>query len=342
MFAHNHTIIGLDIGSDTIKMAEVKQSAQGGELLTYGSAKHDLLLDGYWDSSKLRGLARIIEDIIESAGFVGNRTVMSVPSKDVYVTTMDFDLDMTKKEIQTEIEKQAPYFLPYPPDEMRLSWSLIENDPRIRAATGKQRIIINALPDFVIENSKNLLEHCNLDGTALENQTISQIRSSLTPDNGNTVLVDFGANQTTFNIIVDGILRSSSHIPVGSNKITKDLSTSLGIDISTAEYLKKDFSLVNLYQLPQPIVDGLTTLRTELNTFVELNKKVAQTPDKVVFTGGGVYTAGFLEFFKNFQVPIYLANPSRQVVISDEYKPYLMPILNQLSAAIGLALRDDV
>jgi len=47
MFAHNHTIIGLDIGSDTIKMAEVKQSAQGGELLTYGSAKHDLLLDGY-------------------------------------------------------------------------------------------------------------------------------------------------------------------------------------------------------------------------------------------------------------------------------------------------------
>ena len=239
--------IGLDIGSDSIKMVEARNEKGRFELLTYGTAKHNLDLEGYWDSTKLRQLSRIIEDIMESGDFGGVKTIMSVQSKDVYVTTMDFDLGWDKKRIQTEIEKQAPYFLPYPPDEMRLSWSLIDNDPRITSYVGKQRAIINALPDFVIENSKNLLEHVNLDGAALENQTISQIRSILSDDHGNTVLVDMGAKQTNFSIVVDGVLRSSSHIPVGSEKITKDFSESLGIDLTVAEYLKKDIGLVNLF-----------------------------------------------------------------------------------------------
>ena len=336
------TIIGLDIGSDSIKMTEVKNSNQGKELLTYGTAKHDLVLNGYWDSTKLRQLARIIEDIMESGDFDGVKTVMSVASKDVYVTTMDFDSNLNRKEIQNEIERQAPYFLPYPPDEMRLSWSLIENDPRVGKYTGKQRAIINALPDFVIENSKNLLEHCSLDGVALENQTISQIRALLDPDTGNTVLVDVGANQTTFNIVVDGVLRSSSHIPIGSEKITQELAENLGIKNSTAEHLKKDLALVNLFELPKPVNDNLLALKTELKTFIELNKKVSQTPEKVVFTGGGVYMAGFMNFFNNLQIPVYLGNSGRKVKIPEDYIPYLNPILNQLSTAIGLSLREDV
>lgn len=334
--------IGLDIGSDSIKMVEVKRNAANFELLTYGTAKHNLELEGYWDSTKLRQLSRIIEDIMDSGDFGGVKTIMSVQSKDVYVTTMDFDINWSKKRIQEEIEKQAPYFLPYPPDEMRLSWSLIQNDPRISNYVGKQRAIINALPDFVIENSKNLLEHVNLDGAALENQTISQIRSILAQDHGNTVLVDLGAKQTTFSIVVDGVLRSSSHIPIGSEKITKDLSESLGIDLTVAEYLKKDFALVNLFNLPKPIDDAIKVFRSELLTFIELNKKVAQNPEKIVLTGGGVYTPGLLEAFKSFTTPLYLANCSKQVLISEDYKPYLTPIINQLSTSIGLAIRDDV
>ncbi len=341
MFSDN-IIVGLDIGMDSIKMVEVSHGKNGVELQTYGIAKHNLVLEGYWDSSKLRQLSRIVEDILDSGDFSGVKTVMGVQSKEVYVTTMDFDLNLSKKDIQREIEKQAPYFLPYPPDEMRLSWSLIENDPRIREYTGKQRVIINALPDFVIENSKNILEHCNLDGAALENQTISQVRSILSPDTGNTILLDLGAKQTTFSIVVDGILRSSTHIPTGSDKITEDLALDLGLENNIAEYVKKDFGLLNLYELPKPLSDGLEILRNELNTFVEMNRKVAQEPQKIILTGGGVYLAGLLHYLKGFSIPVYIANPTRNLVISDEFKPYIQPIANQLSTAVGLSLRNDV
>jgi type IV pilus assembly protein PilM len=340
MFSDN-VLIGLDIGTHSIKMVEVKNTSNGKELLTFGMAYHSVNLESYWDSTRLRQLSMIIDEIIKTNNFIGVRTVMSVMSRDVYVTTMDFDANWDKKKIQAEIEKQAPYFLPYPPDEMRLSWRLIEQDEAIAQYTGKQRVSINALPDFIIENSKNLLEHINLDGVALENQSVSQIRSTLFGDRGNTILVDIGAHQTTFNIVVDGVLRSSSHIPMGSEYITKDLSDSLGIETQIAEYFKRDLHLVNLFQLPRPLGDFYKVLRTELNSFIELNKKVGQAPSKIVFTGGGVYTTGFVEYFNKSAIPIYFASSLRQLRISEDLFPLITPVNNQFSTAIGLAIWSE-
>jgi type IV pilus assembly protein PilM len=335
-------IVGLDIGSESIKMVEVEHTKEAKTLRTYGLVKHNLQLEGYWDSTRLRQVASLIEEVMNQAHFSGVKTVMSVMSKDVYVTTMDFELTWNRKQIDAEVKKQAPYFLPYPPEEMRVSWTVIKDDPRIQSYTGKQRVIINALPDFVIENSKNLLEHVNLDGIALENQTLSQIRSTLQPDKGNSVLVDIGSHQTSFSIIVDGVLRSSSHIPHGASEVTKKIAEGLGVDDESADHFKYDINLVNLYDLPDAISDALRTWRVELQTFVDLNRKVAQDPAKVIITGGGASTPGLIESMQSFPIPVFLANSMRQIKVTKEYQPYIIPIANQLSTAIGLAIRTDM
>ncbi len=335
------TLIGIDIGANSIKMVESQIIAGQKTITTYGVARHDLDLDGYWDSTKLRKLSRIINNILKSGNFVGIQTMIGATSRHVFVTTMDFESNWDKKTIQAEIEKQAPYFLPFPPDEMRLSWSIINDDPRIKAYTGKQRVIINALPDFVLENNRNLLEHINLDGVGLENQTISQIRADLHNDTGNTILADIGAKHTTFSIIIDGTLRSSAHLAIGGDKISADLQDDLGINFLTAENFKKDLSLVNLYTLPKPIFDSLAIIKSELELFIETNKALSQVPNKIIFTGGGVHLAGFSDFFKNFPTPVFIADPTRNIVVDDSHRAYIQPIMNQLSTAIGLAMRDN-
>jgi len=341
MFSDN-VLIGLDIGAHSIKMVEVKHGKNDLELQTFGMAYHSVNLDGYWDSTKLRQISVIVEEILKNNSFGGVRTVVGVQSKEVYVTTMDFEASWDKRQIQAEIEKQAPYFLPYPPDEMRLSWSVVPKDEQIVAYTGKQRVSINAMPDFIIENSKNLLEHINLDGVALENQTNSQVRANFPGDTGNTILVDVGAKQITFSMIIDGIPRSSVHIPTGVNVITQQLSESLGVDYKTAEFFKKDLHLINLFQLPKPALDFFKVIKSELSIFVELNRKISQPPAKIIFTGGGVYTAGFIEFFQSYAIPVFLANPLRQLKVSENFLPLISPVANQMSAAIGQAIRMDV
>ncbi|GAB4144277.1 MAG: type IV pilus assembly protein PilM [Patescibacteria group bacterium] len=335
-------LIGLDIGTHSIKMVEIARAGDKLNLKTYAIASHNLPIEGYWDGSRLRQFGQIIQDLLDQGNFAGIKTVVGVHSQDVYVTTMDFDASWQKSQIKEQIDKQAPYFLPYPPDEMRLSWSIIQTDPKILQYTGKQRVIITALPDFVIENSRNLLEHVDLDGVALENQTISQIRCSLGKDRGNTILVDVGANITTMSILVDGILRSSSHFPIGAQQITTNLMSELGVDEEAAESFKKDLGLVNLYQLPIQFTDFQKNLRSEVQHYWELNRKSAQPANKIIFTGGAVMTAGFLEAFRGFPIPIFLANPLGMVSYAPELSPYLVPVSNQLSTAIGLAMRKDV
>lgn len=337
MFLDN-ILIGLDIGTASIKMVEIKHDKNGPILQTFGLANHNINLNGYWDSVKLRQLSIIIEELMSANSFTGVRTVLSVMSQHVYVTTMDFDVKWSKDKIQGEIERQAPYFLPYPADEMRLSWRPIPLDEETAEITGKQRVSIKAIPDFIFENSKNLLEHVNLDGIVLEIQTESQIRSILHEDLGKTVLVDIGSNQTSFSIVIDGILRSTSHIPVGVKQITKDLGENLGIDETTAENFKRDLHLINLLQLPKPINDFYKILRTELTSFVDINKKIGQCPDKIVFTGGGVLTAGLFEYFDNFEVPCLFANSLKNVIVPTEFQEIITPISNQFSTAIGMAL----
>lgn len=335
-------LIGLDIGSESIKMVECVRRKNQTALQTYGLAQHQIDLSGYWDATRLRQVSIVIDEIMKSGNFKGIKTVVGVQSKDVFVSILDFEAGWSDALIQKEIDRQAPYFLPHPPDEMRVSWRKLEEDPRIHEYTGKQRVLVNALPDFVIENSKNLLEHINLDGVALENQTISQIRAALSPDQGNTVLVDIGGNYTTFSLIVDGILRSSTYVNIGLDNLTASLEKALGVKPAVAESFRRDLGLINLYELPDEISQAYTTLKSELDSFVELKRRASQKPDKVILTGGGVNSVGLLEYFAKYPIPVYKANNLRTLKVPPYLQPYVYPLANQLSTAIGLSLREDV
>jgi type IV pilus assembly protein PilM len=336
MFQENN-LIGIDIGTNSIKIVEIDSTGGSKKLITYGICRHNINLDGYWDATKLRKISKIINDILDSGGFTATRVMIGIRSEEVYVTTMDFELSVTKKEIGQEIDKQAKFFLPLPPDEMRLSWNIIEDDPRIQAYTNKQRVCINAAPEYILENNRNLLEHINLDGIGLENQTISQIRSVLGKDQGNTVLVDLGSKHTTFSFVVDGMLRSSRSINTGGDYLTKEVSKNLGVNYIVAENLKKDMAFVNLFSLPKPWMDYFVIIRSELDQFIAQNRKIAQNPAKIVVTGGGIHLAGIAGYFKDYHTPFFVANPEIAIQIDAQHRDYIYPVINQLSTAIGLA-----
>jgi hypothetical protein len=116
----------------------------------------------------------------------------------------------------------------------------------------------------------------------------------------------------------------------------------MGINRETADYFKLDLGLVNLYELPKQIKDTYDVIKTELKTFIDLNQKAAQPASKVVFTGGGIYTPGFLEFFKDLPIPSFAGVCTRQLYIPPTLMPYIMLVSNQLSTAIGLASRTSI
>jgi type IV pilus assembly protein PilM len=334
----NTEIIGLDIGTHSIKIVEIDHRKNGQFLTTFGITNHLVDLDGYWDSTTLRNIAGTIDELMNKSNFVGIKTVMSVRSKDVYVTTMDFEATMSEQAIRDEINRQAQFFLPLPPEQMRLSYDLV-NTPTL---AGKKRIIINATPDYVIENSRNLLEHLNLDGEAIENATLSHIRACLDAKSSTTLLIDVGGHHTVISSVVNNNLRNSTFIPGGTQTIAKAISDLTGTTIDVAEEFMRDLNLVDLAHVPKPFLEYLEILKDEVTTFVQLNKQIGQITERIIITGGGANTPGILEFFSTIDIPTTLANPLSSVVLNEAIVPFITPVQNQLSVAIGLAKRSDV
>ena len=334
----NTEIIGLDIGTHSIKIVEIDHRRNGQFLTTFAITNHSVDLDGYWDSKTLRNIAGLIDELMNKSNFVGIKTVMSVRSKDVYVTTMDFEASLSEQQIREEINRQAQFFLPLPPEQMRLSYDLVSTP----TLAGKKRIIINATPDYVIENGRNLLEHLNLDGEAIENATLSHIRACLDAKPTTTILIDVGGHHTVISAVVNNNLRNSTFIPSGTQTIAKAISELLGAPIDVGEEFMRDLNLVDLAHLPKPFLEYLEILRDEVSTFIQLNKQIGQLCERIIVTGGGANTPGILEFFATIGIPIMMANPLSTVVLNESIIPFISPVQNQLAVAIGLAKRSDV
>jgi type IV pilus assembly protein PilM len=335
-------ILGLDVGSNSLKVAEIKHNGEQKELITYGVANHKIDLDGYWDANKLQQFAEIITQLRKKAGISTLKTVVAIQSKHVFVTTMDFEISWNKRMIQEEINRQAKFFLPYPPDEMRLNWNIIPSKNNISSMTGKQRVVINALPNFVVENITNLLNRCSLEGVALENQTVSLARALVGNSRKNIIIVDLGAQNTTYSIIIDNILRNSFTSTVGFDRLDEAIQSSLGVSDKVGENFKKDLGLVNLFELPKEFTDHYSIIKGELNTFYEQNIKIAQIPEEVIITGGGVNTAGFVKFISSFTIPVTIGRINTDLHLDQNKKDTFSPLSSILTTSIGLALRDDV
>jgi type IV pilus assembly protein PilM len=342
MIFSDKKLLGLDIGSNTLKMVEIKHSNNKKELVTYAVAEHNIDLEGFWDQSKIQKFSEIIAQIRKDADFSTLKTVVALQSKHVFVTTMDFELGWNKKMIQEEINRQSKFFLPYPPDEMRLSWNVIPFNQGVSSLTGKQRVVINALPNFVVENITNLLNKCGLEGVALENQTVSLTRALLKDQRKPTIIVDLGHDSTTYSIIIENILRNSFTSNIGYKKLDESLQSSLGVSLQVADNFKRDLGLVNLFELPKELSDHHNMIKTELKNFYEQNLKIAQIPEQIIITGGGVNTAGFKDIFKDFPIPVTYGKITIDLAMDDNKKQAFAPLATTLTSAVGLASRDDV
>ena len=119
--------------------------------------------------------------------------------------------------------------------------------------------------------------------------------------NNGAVLIDFGAQRTTFVAYKNGILNYLGCVPLGGDAITKDLSELVGADIREAEKIKCEFGTV-CYESSENVYAGDThvsyrkmlsiikTRQLEIIDFVEQHLEKVGFADLlkqiVVITGG--------------------------------------------------------
>ncbi|MEK7075889.1 MAG: type IV pilus assembly protein PilM [Patescibacteria group bacterium] len=331
-FSSKKSILGIDIGTTNIKIAQITSKDNVHTLETYGlvNAAFDI------DETKEESIAKtvlILKNLIEKSGVSTNKIVASLPNSAVFTSVIDLP-PLKDNELKAAIEFEAKKYVPLPITEMTLSWSTIEKMP-----DGKTRILLTAVPNSILRSYLKIFQQAKLEPVALEIEALALIRALIGDDKGSILIIDVGAKSTHLNIVENGNLLLTRNIPMGGDTITQKIAESLKISMVRAEQFKKDFGLTQSNLIPENIKPILANIKSEAKQLQGIYQARGKKFDKIMIVGGTANLPGLNEFFSDMDAKIVNGDPLSKLTFPADLKPVISQYAENLSVAIGLALR---
>ncbi len=340
LFSKDNSILGIDIGTSSIKIAEVSYLGTP-TLKTYGIVNTPFQLSGREDEEPVKKMAGILKTLITKAGVSAKRCVVSFPNSSVFTSVVELP-QMSEKELSTAVEFEAKKYVPLALSEIDLSWDVIsENLPK----EANLKVLLTAVPKQVTKNYMRVFELAGLDpysGNMVgEIEALALIRSLIRGEEKNCVIIDIGAKSTGLNIIEGGLLRLSRNLNVGGDTITSKIAQSLNISMPRAEQFKKDFGVSSNTFIPETIKPVLNIIKNEAKQLLTIYQSQNLKLEKVVLAGGGANLPGLVDFFSDLKLVIELGDPLKYIGYNKSLEDVLKRYSLNLPIAIGLALRNE-
>jgi type IV pilus assembly protein PilM len=362
----NQSVIGIDIGSSSIKVVQLRKKGAQAVLETYG----ELSLGPYAGVS-VGQATNVSEDIVAQAlaDLLGQKEVgittplcaVAIPFSSSLMSVVEMP-NVPPKELAGMIPIEARKYIPVPISEVSLDWSVIPRDttnqeafvPQIgQQASGDAQekkapsidVLLVAIHNDTLARYTHIVKKNNLDAGFFEIEIFSSMRAVIDQTIQPIMIFDIGAATTKLFIVERGILRSSHTINRGSQTITAAISKSLGIPIDQAEVMKRQYGLLDTSEKGLVVANSISlTLEyifTEANRVIfAYEKKYNKNINKILLVGGGSSLRGIKDIAqKSFQTDVFPGDPFSKVVTPAFLDDVLKETGPQFTVALGLALR---
>lgn len=350
-FGKTRSVLGIDIGSTSVKLVQVRVAEERAVLETYGElATGPYVGKSIGQSVRLSNekATEVLVDLVRETGATAKDAVVAMPLRHSFVTTVEIPR-AAGEDIKNIMQYEARRYIPIPLSEVVMDWwevphSVDEGGTVASSARTSTQVILVAVPNDILEKYKHMLADTSLSVASFEIEIFSSIRSVLNHERAGVLMIDFGAASTKIVLLDGGIVRANHSIEKGLQDITVALSESLDIGFERAEILKREVGISNraehqeLMKVIHPLIDFLLI---EVERFVvEYTRKHKGTVSKIIITGGGAAMHGLSDYMvKKFGVEVLIGNPFARL----EYPAFFQPVLKEIgpsfSVAVGLALR---
>lgn len=334
---------GLDIGSKTIKIAEVEKVGQAFSLKASGIIGHTGdTIEKINDESGLAALSDIVKKLCKEAKITSREIVVALPEPLVFTRSIKFPL-LTDQEIASAVKWEAEQYIPIPLNEAIIQHTIIERNEA--ASPPEVTILLVAAPKNLVEKIVKVVEGAGLVALAVETELMALTRALGVPQK-TVLLADFGAKSTDIAIAKSGQLVFSRSIPTAGEAFTRALSQTLGIEYAQAEEYKKTYGLSGQLEgkvsgALNPIFRIVTDEIKKAIHFYQSEEK-GEAPTSLILSGG---TSGLPEattFLTKFLgLEVVVGNPFNKLSVDSETLKALLPYAPLYSIAIGLALREE-
>ncbi len=349
-FLRGGTVLGIDIGTSSVKVVELKKLGDRFALRNYGILETRDYLEHpnqaiQTSSLKLseRDAAATLKLLLRDMKPKTNLAVATLPVFTTFTTTLDFP-DLPPAETEKAIHFQAAQYIPIPISQASIEWRKVA-EYTDKEGRKHQRIILTATPNDVIRSYEQVFKLAGLRLVTLEHEPFAiarALKGSLT--DAATLVVDIGAQSTSAIVLSRGAVEYVGQTDVSGIYLTQALSRSLEVSMSRSEELKRRRGLLGtgpeaeLSTILLPFLDVIIqeTRHTKELYEAQFGKRV----EKVMFLGGGANLAG-VEKYASGQLNLMLGQHSfmQGLVYPKELVPALRDLDNRLLVAFGCAKR---
>lgn len=366
-FSRKESYIGLDIGTSSIKIVELKREGKDQiKLVTYASAKSAESLADEKNKDAVTHVAVIAHEMLRRAGVASSEVVAALPSLSVFSAVLSLP-EMSEKDLEKAIEIAAKNYVPAPLKDVVLGWTKIEETAPAKPVENKEgenkteenadikvrhnlarknsEIFLTAAPKELVQRYSAVIERLNLNLIALEIESFPLSRSLLGNIKTPALLVDIGDLATNFSIVDNGYLRINQSADIGGSSLTKALVAKFGISYDAAETKKFSQGLLaengdenvalTLKMAAKEIIERGINLK---NIFERKSNKVV---GKTVLIGGGANLKGLAAYWQEVSnIPTEVGNPWKGVRVPAALNNKLLVNGPSFAVAVGLALRE--
>ncbi len=232
-------VVGIDIGSSSIKVVELEDRDGVVTLTTYGE-----LQLGAYEEGKVLGQAitltppverQALIDILRESAVKAKSAVLAIPLSASFVTTMSL-VAAPDEDISARVRVDARKYIPVPIADVTLDWAEVGG---MAGDDNARNILLAAIQNEALKRFMSLLQTVELAGAPTEIECFSTVRSVYSLETSVAAVIDIGASMSKLYIVKDGVLERMHRVPVAGIKVTERLSEEKAITFAEAEELKR-------------------------------------------------------------------------------------------------------
>ncbi|HYB93967.1 MAG TPA: type IV pilus assembly protein PilM [Vicinamibacterales bacterium] len=348
LFRRTKSLVGLDIGSSSVKAIELKPAGKGYRVSAIGveAIPPDSIVDGAIIDGG--AVADAVRRLFTNKKFKAKDVVASLSGNSVIVKKITLPA-MTEAELAESIYWEAEQYIPFDIQDVNLDYEILDAGTG-QDAQGTMEVLLVAAKKDKIADYSNVIAQAgktpvivDVDVFALQNAF--EANYGFDP-NAVVALLNAGASAININILAGAQSVFTRDVSMGGNAFTEAVQKELNLPYESAEQLKKGQDVDGAtYDDARAVLRAMTdNVLLEVEKTFDFFKATASNDriDRIMLSGGGSRVEGFADALRErFGTEVELFDPFRQVALdakkaglsgADDFAPVA-------AVAMGLALR---
>jgi type IV pilus assembly protein PilM len=344
LFKKKKEVVGIDIGSSSVKVVQLKDNKGSFQLLNAGifPLPPEAIVDNtLMDSS---AIASVIKNLVASLGIKIKDVVCSISGNSVIIRKIVLPA-MPQEELEDQISWEAEQYIPFDINDVNMDFQILSPDSD---NPSKMNVLLVASKKDIINDYVSVFSEAGMQLSVVDVDSFAVQNAFETNHDYSSedilALVNIGASVMNINVIKDGITLFTRDVQMGGNLYTEEIQKQIGLSSEAAEIGKLLVHETNNESLRDVVLKVNETITQEIRRSLDFyNSTAGDERISGVFISGGCSKVYNLidTIAEKIGLPVEKLNPFAKLKYNEkDFDPeFLQEIGPFMAVPVGLAIR---